>query len=732
MMQIMKLTKVLLVFFFSIFIVSCGDSGSKIKEVKLMPIQAGNEYQYIDRKGNIVINPQFSEATVFKDGLALVKTSGNDPKFGYINEDGKFEIMANYINATVFSEGISWVVNENSAPSAIDTKGEIKFTMHNAEKVKNFSNGLAAFMEINNGEERWGFLNKKGEVVINAQFADVGEFRENKCPVENADWKWGFVDKDGKLIINHQFDMALPFIGNTAIVKVGGKAGVIDKEGKYIVNPQYSDIVNDGNLFLIKQDGKFGWIDRKGKILINPQFNDALPFNGSELAPVKSGSKFGYINKEGKIIISPQFDLAFSFNGNMAMVVSSYKLGFVDKEGKYLINPQFEGASEDFAKYLLLGKTSFDSVETDFFNIEALISRIDISSPEGFKSTSKLSDVMTKFNLSESDFSKYSDQHEIISSEKISEDASMDFYIVAEPWTQKGYYDPWKFDANTSKMVYMYFIKLNGRGFGRVEAVKTAFENSLKGMKKNVSESDENASIYENDKQKVAIITEEEDEDIIGIVIGFLETKKKTNEVSSGYGDSVDEEGDPIEEKDIYQEEDEVYTINDPDGYSNLRNSPNGEILRKVYDSEKFEVIGSEAKHKKVKLKDGTIGYIHESRVVKVNSDNTQYNSSNQNNKSVLLQTTKYKIRIDNLGNGNYTYTAWPASSAMNDTPNIVIKGGKRFEDGSGGNHYYTFTNGVYKYECWINILGTDETPPANLLVYKNDDLILTQSADII
>jgi|SRR5690554_372326 len=276
---------------------------------------------------------------------------------------------------------------------------------------------------------------------------------------------------------------------------------------------------------------------------------------------------------------------------------------------------------------------------------------------------------------------------------------------------------------------YAYQFKLNGRGFGRAEAVKTAFENSLKGMKKNVSESDENASIYENDKQKVAIITEEEDEEIIVIAIGFLETKKKTNEVSSGYGDSVDEEGDPIEEKDIYQEEDEVYTINDPDGYSNLRNSPNGEILRKVYDSEKFEVIGSEAKHKKVKLKDGTIGYIHESRVVKVNSDTSQKKSTNDNSQAILLQTTKYKIKIDNLGNNNYTYTAWPASSSMNDTPNIVVKNGERYEDGSGGNHYYTFTNGNYKYKCSINVLGTDETPPANLLVYNNDDLILSQDA---
>lgn len=61
------------------------------------------------------------------------------------------------------------------------------------------------------------------------------------------------------------------------------------------------------------------------------------------------------------------------------------------------------------------------------------------------------------------------------------------------------------------------------------------------------------------------------------------------------------------------------YKIQDPDGYSNLRKEPNGAIIKKVYDNEKFEVIGTEGKFKKVKLSDGTIGYIAASRVVQIN-----------------------------------------------------------------------------------------------------------------
>tara|TARA_B100000123_G_C25369052_1_gene270571 strand:+ start:12 stop:161 length:150 start_codon:yes stop_codon:yes gene_type:complete len=40
-----------------------------------------------------------------------------------------------------------------------------------------------------------------------------------------------------------------------------------------------------------------------------------------------------------------------------------------------------------------------------------------------------------------------------------------------------------------------------------------------------------------------------------------------------------------------------------------------GEVLRKVYSYEKFKVIREEKKHKKVKLSDGTIGFIHNSRI---------------------------------------------------------------------------------------------------------------------
>ena len=58
------------------------------------------------------------------------------------------------------------------------------------------------------------------------------------------------------------------------------------------------------------------------------------------------------------------------------------------------------------------------------------------------------------------------------------------------------------------------------------------------------------------------------------------------------------------------------YMIEDPDGYTNMRKSADGDIIRKVYPNEKFEVVGTDGKYKKVKFSNSEVGFIHESRVV--------------------------------------------------------------------------------------------------------------------
>jgi hypothetical protein len=97
-----------------------------------------------------------------------------------------------------------------------------------------------------------------------------------------------------------------------------------------------------------------------------------------------------------------------------------------------------------------------------------------------------------------------------------------------------------------------------------------------------------------------------------------------------------------------------------------------------------------------------------------------------------ILETTKYKIRIDDLGDYNYRYCSWLKNSKMSDKPDIIIEKGEFKPDGSGGNHSYVFKRGGFIYECSIVILGEENSPPAYLTIYKGDKEVFSDKANIV
>jgi hypothetical protein len=72
---------------------------------------------YIDKTGKMVIEPKFSLASNFSEGLAVVSTfGGHDPGLGvvfgnrgYIDKTGKVIIPAEFEDASSFSEGLAAV-----------------------------------------------------------------------------------------------------------------------------------------------------------------------------------------------------------------------------------------------------------------------------------------------------------------------------------------------------------------------------------------------------------------------------------------------------------------------------------------------------------------------------------------------------------------------------------------------------------------------------------------------
>ena len=483
--------------------------------ISLFPVRNGANFQYIDKEGKIVINPQFSSATLFKNGIALVRSPGEEGLWGFINEQGKYIIPATYKQATVFSEDLAWVVSENGAPKAINPKGEVKITLQDAESVHIFKEGLAAFEVFQKDyvhETKYGFVDKTGKVAISPQFVSAGDFSGGKCAVQNDAYRWGYIDRQGKTAIPFEFEHAGKFVDGQAIVFVDGKYGAIDETGKYVITPQFDGLYQDGDLYLIKQNGKTGWATRQGKVVVNPRFAAAFTFNGAAVAPVQVGETWGYVDKAGKIIIKPQFDVALPFVGGVAAVIRGGKVGFIDSAGKYLVSPQYEEISYNVLSHILDGQEvinafdhsreegdffsylgqpfSYETVNTDFFNTAPIVARVNFNAPEGLPLTSTLGDVIKKLGITEEAFSDTTSQHKVIPYASIAKNVSLAFSIWADSHTKKGT-RRWLFDANAPVQGYGYTFTLFGDHADKSENIVAAIEKTITGMKKDKIESEE-------------------------------------------------------------------------------------------------------------------------------------------------------------------------------------------------------------------------------------------------
>ncbi|WP_108124657.1 hypothetical protein [Saccharospirillum mangrovi] len=93
-------------------------------------------------------------------------------------------------------------------------------------------------------------------------------------------------------------------------------------------------------------------------------------------------------------------------------------------------------------------------------------------------------------------------------------------------------------------------------------------------------------------------------------------------------------------------------------------------------------------------------------------------------------ETRRYRIRLDELNDSSIRYAVWDVANPTSELPDLVLNNGTFTADGSGGNHFYSFENGKYRYVCYVIRLGTESSPPGYLRVFRGDDLLLEQPVE--
>ena len=213
-------------------------------------------------------------------------------------------------------------------------------------------------------QDRYGFIDKTGKVVVEPQYERAGEFSEGFAWVVAKDGKYGYIDVSGRFAIRPVLGFGEDFSDGLAVAGVidvkTGKAtrGYIDKTGKPIFNmgidPMPFPRPFAEGLAVTFRDGKAGFMDKAGRMVIEPRFDTA--FNFSEgLAQVRIDKKYGYIDKGGKMVIEPQFpqpttvdhvgrphltdhDRPFR-NGLTSIGIGDREWSVIDKTGKIIFSP---------------------------------------------------------------------------------------------------------------------------------------------------------------------------------------------------------------------------------------------------------------------------------------------------------------------------------------------------------------------------------------------------------
>jgi hypothetical protein len=363
---------------FALLLTSCGGSGKS----DLIPLYDGKTYQYFNDKGEVVVKPEkdVKETFTFSDGLALAGVETSDGvRFGFLDTKGKMAIQSIYLYVTVFSDGLAWVVEPNGAPKVINTRGKEIFTMPDAEYVMAFSEGVAPFVKAVDGELLFGYVDKKGNVVIEPAWPTATPFSNGLAAVETDDEsEWGYINHKGEMAIAAQFSMGSMFSeeGYAVITTSTELCGVIDKKGTFVVNPKYQEIKIDGDRFIVKEDDKFSLIDKKGETLIRPEFKDLLLFNGKPCTLASlDGYSYGIIDRKGKFTVNPQFGGGTPFLGKTAVVISSEKYGMIDAKGKYVLNPSYKKYIGTQFEYLMIA--------SDYLDMESIVSAIGTNCRDG-------------------------------------------------------------------------------------------------------------------------------------------------------------------------------------------------------------------------------------------------------------------------------------------------------------------------------------------------------------
>ncbi|HXC06803.1 MAG TPA: WG repeat-containing protein, partial [Bacteroidia bacterium] len=284
----------------------------------LIPYRDGDKWGYCDSTQQIILQPRYEEAELFRFGLALVDTARvkavidttgklywvgkydelepysstrirvrKGKRWGMVDLNGKIIVPCKYKDRLIFQHQDSTVIFWNGKKfGGFDLYGNpiIPFNLYH---VEDFGLDHGLFWVGNKEDNRHGFLDKKGKVVIPLVYWRLELLGKSRF-IGEADHGWDILDFNGKSIkhLNYEW-MDLRWAHNPpeGLIQVRQKRdGFIDTTGKEIIPCIFYNVEEFHNgLCLASSDSGKGYINKTGKAIVPLEYYECHEMGDSTL-----------------------------------------------------------------------------------------------------------------------------------------------------------------------------------------------------------------------------------------------------------------------------------------------------------------------------------------------------------------------------------------------------------------------------------------------------------------
>lgn len=204
------------------------------KNLVLAPVCLNGKWGYINKNNDMILRPQWEDASPFSEGLAAVKVDG---KWGYIDPSGRMVIEPRWRTAGTFAKGFAigtfygrhfGEIQDRTFYVFINKKGNQFMSDYDLAEPFN-DDGIALVQGRFFGIERC--IDTNGKFVLKKYIQPEQTNRGLKKYYDEQTKKWGYKSEGGAVAVGACYDGALDFSEGLGTVRKGNMCGFIRANG---------------------------------------------------------------------------------------------------------------------------------------------------------------------------------------------------------------------------------------------------------------------------------------------------------------------------------------------------------------------------------------------------------------------------------------------------------------------------------------------------------------------